>query len=95
MTQETVATEKFNGMNTAGMILGIIAVVFSFIPFIGLIAWPLSVVGVALSGVGFAQTTKLQASNKGMAIAGLTLNIVALAICIIWTVAVGSIGMSA
>ena len=75
-----------NGTGTAGLVLGILALVFCWIPFVGVIAWPLSIVGVSLSYVGVSKADKGQVTNKGSAVAGAVMSIIALAVCAIWLV---------
>lgn len=73
---ETAVSEK-NGLATAGMVLGIIALAIVWIPVLGLAALPLALVGTPLAGVGFARS-KRSGAGRGTAIAGLVLGIVAL-----------------
>ena len=81
-------------MGVAGMVLGIIAVIFAFIPVFGaFIAFPCLVVGLPLSGVAIYQGRK-RGTGIGMAVAGLTTCIVALVITVVW-VAVIAVGLSA
>ncbi|MBS4104908.1 hypothetical protein, partial [Tsukamurella paurometabola] len=54
---------------------GLLALLFAFIPLIGMIAWLLSPIGLLLSGIGLAK------SPRGLAIAGMVLSGVALLIC--------------
>lgn len=79
-----------NGFGVTGFVLGLIGLVFAFIPIIGVIAWPLVILGIIFSALGFARTRSGKATNKGLSIAGLVVSIVGLVICIVWTVAVGS-----
>jgi hypothetical protein len=79
-----------NGMAVASMVLGIVGLVFSFIPVIGVIAWPLVILGIIFGGVGISKANQVPGSPKGMAIAGLTCSIVGLVICVIWAVAAAS-----
>ncbi|MCY3802255.1 MAG: hypothetical protein OXG46_11845 [Chloroflexi bacterium] len=72
-------------MGIAGMILGILAIIFVWIPIVGVIAWPLIIIGLPLSAIGFAQNRK-RGEGSGMAIAGIVMNIIALVIAILWTV---------
>ena len=73
-------------MGIAGMILGIIGLVFSLIPFFGaFVAIPCVGVGLPLSGVAFQQARKAEVP-LGVPIAGLATNAVALAITIAWIV---------
>lgn len=77
-------------MGIAGMVLGIIAVIFVWIPFVGpFIAVPCFMVGLPLSAVAFFQGRKNN-TGVGMAIAGLVTNLVALVVIIIAIVIVGS-----
>lgn len=73
-------------MAVSGMILGIIAVIFSFIPALGaFISIPCFGVGLPLSGIAFYQARKHEAS-LGFPIAGLATNIVALFVTVGWFV---------
>ena len=81
-------------MNVAGMVLGIIAIVFAFIPIVGaLIAIPCIVVGLPLSSVSFVKK-KRAGEGIGMALAGMATNIVALVMVIAWAVIFLIIGLS-
>ena len=57
-----------NGIGTAAMVLGIIAVVLFW--FIG-VSWILALLAVTFGGVGLSKANKQEANNRGMAIAGL------------------------
>jgi hypothetical protein len=63
-----------NGECVAGMVLGIISLVFSFIPFVGLIG----VIGLILSIVGMRKARSLGRNGYGMGVAGLVCSIIAL-----------------
>jgi hypothetical protein len=78
-----------NGLGTAGFVVGIIGLVFSFIPIIGVVAWPLVILGVIFSAVGIGRASKGRATNKGLAIAGLVVSIVGLVMCILWAAVLG------
>lgn len=75
-----------NGLGTAGFVLGLIGLIFSFVPVVGLVAWPLVILGIIFSALGFVRTRSGKATNKGLSIAGLVLSVIGLAICIVWTV---------
>ncbi|WP_181781932.1 DUF4190 domain-containing protein [Pseudonocardia pini] len=79
-----------NGLGTAGFVLGLIALVFSFIPIIGVIAWPLSIIGLVLGIVGTHRVSKGEATNKGLAIASIATSVFALLICLLWATAFGN-----
>ena len=73
-------------MAVASMVLGIIALIFGFIPVLGaFIAFPCFAVGLPLGGVSFYQSKKAGA-GLGMPIAGLATNAVALVIVVLWIV---------
>ncbi|ODU00004.1 MAG: hypothetical protein ABS81_24670 [Pseudonocardia sp. SCN 72-86] len=88
-----------NGLGTAGFVLGLVGLIFSFIPLIGIIAWPLVIVGLVLSIVGFSRTRSGRADNKGLAIAGIVLSVAGLLMCILYaavfTAAASSAGENA
>jgi hypothetical protein len=81
------AVSASNGLGTAGFVVGLIGLVFSFIPVVGVIAWPLVILGIVFSAVGIGKARKGRATNKGLAIAGLVMSIVGLAICVLWVAA--------
>lgn len=75
-------------MAVAGMILGIVGLVFAFIPVFGaFIAVPCVGVGLPLAAVSFVQARK-RGEGLGMPIAGLATTIVALFLVIGWIVIV-------
>ena len=81
--QQPIAQPGGSGMGVAGMILGIIGVVFAFIPLVGpFIAFPCIAVGMPLSIIGFVRNRR-RGQGKGMAIAGMVCNAVALLMTII------------
>lgn len=80
-----------NGLATAGLVVGIIAAVLSFIPFVGTVSWVLAPIGLVLSLVGLVKSGRAR-SGRGKSIAGLVLGVVALFMCILYTaVFVGSV----
>ncbi|MFL6119000.1 DUF4190 domain-containing protein [Actinophytocola sp.] len=81
---QQAATRPSNGLGTAGFVVGIIGLVLSFIPLIGVVAWPLVILGIIFSAIGIARAGKGRATNKGLAIAGLVVSLVGLVICILW-----------
>ncbi len=77
-------------MAIAGMVLGIVAIIFAFVPVVGaFISFPCIGVGLPLAIVGFLRNRKA-GLGTGMAIAGIATNAVALLIVIIWLAAVGA-----
>ncbi|TDV47957.1 hypothetical protein [Actinophytocola oryzae] len=73
-----------NGLGTAALVLGILGLVFSLIPVIGVIAWPLVILGVIFGGAGISKAGKVPGMPKGPAIAGLSCSLVGLLLCILW-----------
>ena len=82
-TTPTSALPNGKNLGIAGMILGIIAIIVSFVPCFGWWAIVLAVVGLVLSAISMTQAKKAGAS-KGMAIAGLICSILAIIIGTIW-----------
>lgn len=78
-----------NGLGTTGFVLGLVGLVFSPIPFVGVVAWPLVILGLIFSAVGFARTRSGAATNKGLSIAGMVVSVVGLIVCIIWVAVIG------
>ena len=73
-------------MNVAGMTLGIIAIVFAFIPILGaFIAIPCIFVGLPLSSVSFVKKKRV-GEGIGMALAGMATNVIALVMVIAWAI---------
>ncbi|MEU9110584.1 DUF4190 domain-containing protein [Streptomyces sp. NPDC048483] len=59
-----------NGIATAGMVLGIIALVVSFIPVLNVVVWPLAIIGLVLGSIGLAKSGKT-GKGKGPGITAL------------------------
>ena len=68
--------KKSNGMATAGLVLGIIAMPFNFIPFFGWVSWVLTPLAIIFSCVGMSRSS--ENGGKGKAVAGLVLGILLL-----------------
>lgn len=75
-----------NGLATASMVLGIIAIAIVWIPIIGMIGSLLALVGLVLGFVALQKPT-----GRGQAIAGIACSAVALAITILGWLAFGAI----
>jgi len=69
-----------NGWGVAALVLGIVAVVFSFIPVMGVVAFVLGPLAVLFGIIG--ATRKF--AKKGAAVAGLVLGILSVVIAAIW-----------
>lgn len=88
--QQAYPAQPSNGMAVTSLVLGILGLLFSFIPIIGVIAWPMVILGVVFGGIGINKAGQVPGTSKGMAIAGLVCSIIGLVICIIWAVGVTS-----
>lgn len=79
-----------NGMGTASLVLGILATAFAFLPIIGVVAWPLGILGLIFGIVGLSRVKKGRADNKPIAIAGTICSALGLLICFLWVGAIAS-----
>ncbi|MEJ7596560.1 MAG: DUF4190 domain-containing protein [Kofleriaceae bacterium] len=61
-----------NGLAVAGLVLGIVALVFFWIPFLN---WILAILAIIFGAVGNSKANKIGGKGKGMAIAGLVMGI--------------------
>lgn len=82
--QQETPTQPRNGFGTTAFILGLIGLVLSPIPFVGVVAWPLVILGLIFASVGLYRVRKGVATNMGLSIAGLVTSILGLVICIVW-----------
>lgn len=78
-----------NGLAVASLVLGILSILFVWIPFIGLVSWILAPIGLVLGLVALNKP-----SGKGMAIAGAICSGVGLLGCIGWVVLIGAAAAS-
>ncbi|MFD2469990.1 DUF4190 domain-containing protein [Amycolatopsis silviterrae] len=87
MTQQTPypsAVVPRNGIGITGFVLGLVGLVFSPIPFVGVVAWPLVILGLVFSIVGLVRVKSGKATNKGLSITGIAVSALGLAVCIVW-----------
>lgn len=82
--QNTISSQanQSKGMSIAGMVLGIVGLLFSFTCLFWL-SIILGIVGVSLSAIGMKNAEQ---EARSMAIAGLTTSIIALVISVIWMI---------
>ena len=78
-TTTTTNSKAGKGLGIAGLVLGILAAVVSFVPCLGMYAMFPGIVGLVLSVISIIQANKAGAA-KGMAIAGLVCSIVGISI---------------
>lgn len=79
-----------NGLGTAGFVLGLVGFLLSFVPFVGIVAWPLVILGLVLAILGFVRSRRGLATNGGLAIAGVVLSALGLLVCILWVAVFGA-----
>lgn len=75
----TVAAPRGNGYGIAALVLGIVAILGAFIPFLNYVCIPLAAIGLILGIVGLL----VKHRPRGAAIAGLILSVIALILSII------------
>lgn len=85
--QQSYPAQPNNGLAVASLVLGVVGLVFAFIPIVGVIAWPCVILGIIFGGIGMSKANETPGSPKGMAVAGLTCSLVGLVICFIWLIA--------
>ncbi|MET8586439.1 DUF4190 domain-containing protein [Streptomyces collinus] len=66
-----------NGLATTALVLGIIAVVVSFIPVLNVVVWPLAILGIVFGAIGLSKAGKVH-KGKGAGITGLITSAVAI-----------------
>lgn len=81
-----------NGLGVTALVLGIVGLALSFVPLIGVIAWPLVILGIVFGAIGRTRVTRRQATNGGQATAGLVLSILGLVVCFLWLIVTASAG---
>lgn len=72
-------------MGIAALVLGIVSIILSFIPFCGIIAVVPAIIGLILGIVEVVKKSKA-GENKGMGIAGIILTALAIVITIVYNV---------
>lgn len=77
------ASKPTSGTAIAGLVLGILSIVSSWIPIVNNISFVIGVVGLILAIVGVVGTVQGKRNGKGLAIAGLVINVISLVIVIL------------
>lgn len=81
-----VQPQQSNPMAIAGMVLGLVGLVFCWVPYFGIIV---AIIGLVLSIVGVVKANSAGGTNRGMAITGLVCSIVGIIIAAALISAVG------
>jgi hypothetical protein len=84
MEQSNAPSTKGKGLGMAGMIIGIVALIWSIVPLLGAGAIWLALPGTILSVIAFFMAKSGNNPSKGVIITGIILNIVALGLAIYW-----------
>jgi predicted PurR-regulated permease PerM len=71
------------GFAVAGLVIGLVALLISFIPCVGAAALFIGGVAVVFSSIALARLNK-EGSPRGLAIGGLTVSIIAVIMAVIW-----------
>jgi uncharacterized membrane protein len=82
--QQAIITKPHSGLCVAALVIGIVAAVFFWAPFVGIV---LGVLATVFGAIGIPSAAKSGKAGRGMGIAGLVLGIIALGINIIFIVA--------
>lgn len=81
-----IVNDRRSGLGTASLVLGIIGLVLSFIPFVGVVGIVLGFIGLALGIPALVSYMKKKKGSLGKAIAGLILSLLAVIIGIAFAV---------
>ena len=73
-------------MGTAGLVLGILAILLAFVPILGFAAYPLAVLGIVFGLVGLRRVGSGAADNRGVTVAGVVTSVLGLVLVIVSTV---------
>ena len=74
-----------NGMGIAALVFGILALLFVWLPIVGLV---LGLLAIIFGVVGRGRVRKQQATNGGVAFAGLILGVITFLLNLLWTILV-------
>jgi hypothetical protein len=86
MTTDTFARPDHNSLGKAGFIVGLIALVLSFVPFIGFASWLLAPLAVIFGLIA------VRRAPRSLAIAGIITGVIALYICVAWIKGAQAVG---
>ncbi|MDD7963918.1 DUF4190 domain-containing protein [Actinomycetospora lemnae] len=85
-----VVPQPTNGLATGGFVVALVGAVLALVPFVGIVAWVISPVGLVLSIVAQAAAIRRGGVGRGLANAGIVLGAVGLLICVLWVSAFAS-----
>jgi len=82
-------------MGVASLVLGIVSIVFCWIPCVGNLCCIPALIGIILGACGIGVAKKHNGEGKGVAIAGFVLSIIAFIFSIFWILVFGAAAASA
>jgi hypothetical protein len=75
-----------DGLGTTALVLGILAILFAFVPILGLFAYPLTFLGIIFGLIAVGRARRRASTNRGVSIAGLSTSVAGLFLVILATV---------
>lgn len=75
-----------NGFGTTALVLGIVGFLFALVPLVGVIAWPLVILGLVFAVLGWQRISKGEANNRGAVITGAITALLGLLVCVVYAV---------
>lgn len=79
-----------NGLGIVSLVFGILALLVCWVPIVGLLAFPASVLGLLLGGIGLLIGIAGRKWEVGTSIAGIILSFLALFVCMSMAVVTGA-----
>lgn len=76
--QQQMMAPASNGMATGALIIGIISLVFSFIPLLNILCWILGILAIVFGIIGMVKAGKMNGLGKSKALTGLILGVVSI-----------------
>lgn len=84
--QQQYPRQQTNGIATGGFVTALVGAVLALVPFLGIVSWVISPVGLVLSIVGLTAAARKNGTGRGLAVAGMILGAVGLLICFLWVI---------
>lgn len=84
---ETETENQSNGLALAATITGVVGLILSIIPVVGLLSWILCPAAIIMGFLAFGKPV-----GKGLAMTGIGTGVVGLAICILWVTVLAAAG---
>ncbi len=76
--QQQMMAPASNGMATGALIIGIISLVFSFVPVLNILCWILGILAIVFGIIGMVKAGKMNGLGKSKALTGLILGVVSI-----------------